>query len=103
MDELENKNTQEFDLEDILREFGDEQEETPTQSGVEAILREFADDPDAVVHIEDDPAPAVSSASAAAVSSTAVRNLRNTFFTRDSSCKLRDCKKLGIRVCTISV
>ena len=49
----------ELELEDILREFGDDPETAaPTQSGVEAILREFADDPDAIVHIDDDP-PAV--------------------------------------------
>ena len=45
----------ELELEDILREFGDDPETAaPTQSGVEAILREFADDPDAIVHIDDD-------------------------------------------------
>ncbi len=65
MDEQEKLDGQEFDLDDILREFGDEPaEEVPTQSGVEAILKEFADDPDSVVHIEDDPVeeetPAVS-------------------------------------------
>ena len=60
MEHKENLNPQgqELDLEDILREFGDETpEEAPTQSGVEAILREFADDPDTIVHLEDDPAP----------------------------------------------
>ena len=56
MEELEKQEGQEFDLEDILREFADEPaEEAPTQSGVEAILKEFADDPDAVVHIDDAP------------------------------------------------
>ncbi len=44
------------ELEDILREFGDESAAAPTQAGVEAILREFADDPDTIVHIEDEPA-----------------------------------------------
>lgn len=59
--DLNDKNmTPEPELEDILREFGGGTEgESPTQSGVEAILREFADDPDAIVHIEDEPeAPA---------------------------------------------
>ena len=55
MEDLEKNQNPEFDLEDILREFGDEDTPAPAQSGVEAILREFADDPDSVVHIDDDP------------------------------------------------
>ena len=59
MEHKENLPGQELELEDILREFGDDPETAaPTQSGVEAILREFADDPDTIVHIDDDP-PAV--------------------------------------------
>lgn len=55
MNEQENLNAPELELEDILREFGSEEPvQAPTQSGVEAILREFADDPDAIVHIEDE-------------------------------------------------
>lgn len=54
MNEQENLNAPELELEDILREFGSEAPaQAPTQSGVEAILREFADDPDAIVHLED--------------------------------------------------
>lgn len=82
MDQENKLNGQEFDLEDILKEFGDEQTETPTQSGVEAILREYADDPDSVVHIEDAPDvtsdtirmdPAAVEAAAAQVSGDTVR------------------------------
>ena len=58
MEHNENLTPQELELEDILREFGDETaQEAPTQSGVEQILREFADDPDSIVHLEDEPAP----------------------------------------------
>ena len=59
MDQEKNLQTPEPELEDILREFGDDPETSaPSQAGVEAILREFADDPDTIVHIDDEP-PAV--------------------------------------------